>query len=289
VINLSLLRSLLCLRAIFTLVIAALPLVTYGFEPLNTDDAGTVGKGVRQIEQYFYVLNNNSPGDPGDIAAAGEEFRGLGNAKALPFTFTYGLSDSTELSFGTTYYMSPRGDYSPFANNAIALKWRLIGDGDEGLSIAVKPTITLPASTSQQTKGLGLARTNYEFNFIASYFWDSFEIHANISYARNPYNSSYPISGAMATPQVNVVSGSIAPVWTVNSWLKLAIDIGSYIDTTPSSPSPSDYGMLAAIFSVNKNVDIGLSYLQAGTTLYNAINGIGDNSNRSEIGVTWRF
>ena len=275
--------------ALLILVLTGLPRPVYAFEPLNTDDAGTVGKNVNQIEQYFYILQNNAPGDPGDIATPDEEFRGLGKAKAFPFTYTYGASESTELSLATTYYATPRGGYSPIANNIIGFKWRFYGDGEDGLAMAIKPTVTLPASTGQQTKGLGLAKTNYEFNFIASYFWSSFQIHTNISYARNPYNTNYPISGAYMPYQINIISGSIAPVWAVNSWLKLAIDIGSSIDTTPQNPSINDYGMLAAIFSVRKNVDIGISYLQSGTTLSNAINGIGDKANRSEIGVTWRF
>jgi hypothetical protein len=47
--------------------------------------------------------------------------------------------------------------------------------------------------------------------------------------------------------------------------------------------------MVAAIFSINKNIDIGLSYLQSGTTPSNTVSGKGITSDRSEIGVTWRF
>ncbi|MEN9945567.1 MAG: hypothetical protein RLY18_1525, partial [Pseudomonadota bacterium] len=47
------------------LVLAGLPRFGHAFEPLNTDDAGTIGKSVNQIEQYFYVLHNNTPGNPG--------------------------------------------------------------------------------------------------------------------------------------------------------------------------------------------------------------------------------
>jgi hypothetical protein len=164
-----------------------------------------------------------------------------------------------------------------------------MGDGGSGLGMAIKPMITLPASTSQQVQGLGLAKTNYELNYILSYYWDSFQVHTNISYARNPYNKNYPISGSYAPYQTNLVSGSIAPVWIVSTWLKLALDIGSSIDTSPNSGAVNDYGMVAAIFSINKNIDIGLSYLQSGTTPSNAVSGKGITSDRSEIGVTWRF
>jgi hypothetical protein len=271
------------------MVISVLPLHVHAFEPLNTDDAATIGKSVNQIEQYFYLLHNNTPGNPGSVATPGEEFRGVGNAKAFPFTYTHGLTDTTEISFATTYYATPRGSYSPFANNIFGFKWRFWGDGQTGLGMAIKPTITLPASTSQQVQGLGLAMTNYELNYILSYYWDRIQVHTNISYARNPYNKNFPISGTYTPYQINIISGSIAPVWIVNSWLKLALDIGSSIDTSTNAAAVNDYGMIGAIFSVNKDIDIGLSYLQSSTTPNNAWTNKGIISNRSEIGVTWRF
>lgn len=284
-------RFLLFIRQLFFLamVISVLPWNVYAFEPLNTDDAATIGKSVNQIEQYFYLLHNNTPGNPGSVATPGEEFRGVGNAKAFPFTYTHGLTDTTEISFATTYYATPRGSYSPFANNIFGFKWRFWGDGQTGLGMAIKPTITLPASTSQQVQGLGLAMTNYELNYILSYYWDRVQVHTNISYARNPYNKNFPISGTYTPYQINIISGSIAPVWIVNSWLKLALDIGSSIDTSTNAAAVNDYGMIGAIFSVNKDIDIGLSYLQSSTTPNNAWTNKGIISNRSEIGVTWRF
>lgn len=284
-------RFLLFIRQLFFLamVISVLPWYVHAFEPLNTDDAATIGKSVNQIEQYFYLLHNNTPGNPGSVATPGEEFRGVGNAKAFPFTYTHGLTDTTEISFATTYYATPRGSYSPFANNIFGFKWRFWGDGQTGLGMAIKPTITLPASTSQQVQGLGLAMTNYELNYILSYYWDRIQVHTNISYARNPYNKNFPISGTYTPYQINIISGSIAPVWIVNSWLKLALDIGSSIDTSTNAAAVNDYGMIGAIFSVNKDIDIGLSYLQSSTTPNNAWTNKGIISNRSEIGVTWRF
>jgi len=284
-------RFLLFIRQLFFLamVISVLPWNVYAFEPLNTDDAATIGKSVNQIEQYFYLLHNDTPGNPGSVATPGEEFRGVGNAKAFPFTYTHGLTDTTEISFATTYYATPRGSYSPFANNIFGFKWRFWGDGQTGLGMAIKPTITLPASTSQQVQGLGLAMTNYELNYILSYYWDRVQVHTNISYARNPYNKNFPISGTYTPYQINIISGSIAPVWIVNSWLKLALDIGSSIDTSTNAAAVNDYGMIGAIFSVNKDIDIGLSYLQSSTTPNNAWTNKGIISNRSEIGVTWRF
>ena len=53
--------------ALLILVLAGLPRLVHAFEPLNTDDAGTIGKSVNQIEQYFYFLHNNVPGNPGGV------------------------------------------------------------------------------------------------------------------------------------------------------------------------------------------------------------------------------
>ena len=132
----------------------------HAFEPLNTDDAGTIGKSFKQIEQYFYVLHNSVAGNPSGASTPGEVYRALGKAKTFPLTFTHGLSESTELSIATTYYATPRGSYSPITNNILGLKWRFWGDGERGLTMAIKPSITLPTSTSQQVQGLGLTKTN---------------------------------------------------------------------------------------------------------------------------------
>jgi hypothetical protein len=67
------------------------------------------------------------------------------------------------------------------------------------------------------------------------------------------------------------------------------LDIGSSIDTSTDAAAVNDYGMVAAIFSVDKNIDVGFSYLQSSTTPNNAWTSKGIVSNRTEIGVTWRF
>ena len=51
------------LRFLFSALVTALTFTAQAFEPLNTDDAGTVGYQVNQIEQYVYLLNNKTAGD----------------------------------------------------------------------------------------------------------------------------------------------------------------------------------------------------------------------------------
>lgn len=267
----------------------ALALPAQAFEPLNTDDAATIGRNVNQIEQYIYVLNNKAANDISVINSNGEEFRGLGRATAAPFTYTRGLSETTEVSFATTYYASPNGNYSPFSNYVLGLKWRFWGDGEQGWAFAIKPTVTLPATSSQQAVGIGMAQTNYEITVISSYYWDQIHIHSNVSYARNPYNTNYPVSGSLEPLRTNAIAFSVAPVWVVNARWRLALDFGAGTNVVLNSNRFSDYGMVAAIYSITPQIDLGLSIMRSAADFGTVFSGSGVNSLRSEAGVTWRF
>ena len=277
------------LRILFCVFAFALSFAAHAFEPLNTDDAATVGRNVNQIEQYIYVLNNKAAEDVSVINSNGEEFRGLGRATAAPFTYTRGLSETVEASFASTYYANPNGNYSPLSNYVLGLKWRFLGDGEKGWAFAVKPTVTLPASTSQQAVGIGFASTNYELTLISSYYWDQVHVHSNVSYARNPYNTNFPVSGSTEPLRTNAYAFSIAPVWVVNARWRLALDFGAGSNILLNANRFSDYGMVAALYSITPDVDLGLSIMRSAANFGTVFSGSGVYSLRSEAGVTWRF
>lgn len=263
------------------------------FEPLNTDDAGTVGIGVNQIEAYFYTITASGPNGEFSDISPGEEFVGSGNAKAFPFTYTRGISETIEASLSTSYYALPRGQFSPLSNYVLGLKWRFIGDGESALSLAAKPTITLPTGNNQQVAGLGNAAANYGLNMIGSYNWESIAIHINASYEREPYNVNYSVAGDLDPQRKNVFAISIAPVWQVHPKLKLAADIGSGTNTPTTSPTYlNTYAMAASIYSPIPTLDIGLAYLISGNNISDTVSSSKSKKNgsdRFEIGVTWRF
>ena len=277
------------LRILFCVLAFALSFAAHAFEPLNTDDAATIGRNVNQIEQYIYVLNNKAAEDVSVINSNGEEFRGLGRATAAPFTYTRGLSETVEASFASTYYTNPNGNYSPLSNYVLGLKWRFLGDGEKGWAFAVKPTVTLPASTSQQAVGIGFASTNYELTLISSYYWNQIHVHSNVSYARNPYNTNFPVSGSTEPLRTNAYAFSIAPVWVVNARWRLALDFGAGSNILLNANRFSDYGMVAALYSITPDVDLGLSIMRSAANFGTVFSGSGVYSLRSEAGVTWRF
>jgi len=273
----------------FLLGLLLLPAFALAFEPLNTDDAGTVKAGGNQIEQYFFFINRADGAPSADILTPGEEYAGNADARAFPFTYTRGLSETVEASFSTTYYNQPSGNYSNFANYVFASKWRFHEDTENRYALAIKPTIVLPASKQQQVNGLGLAAVNYGANFIASKYWDEIEVHFNASYMRAPYNTNYSIGHTSDNIRTNIFLLSIAPVWSVYQNLKLALDLGATSNPPANSQNLSYYALVAGIYSITDSVDLGISYMRTGMNYGETFAVQQAGATRSEIGLTWRF
>jgi hypothetical protein len=274
----------------------AIPLLLFSaicnaFEPLNTDDAGTVAKNKNQIEQYYFRTTSHGGGgaETADIITPGEEYFGGGGANAFPFTYTRGVADSIEISLGTTYYSVPRGSYSPLANKVLSFKWRFAEDVAGKWALAVKPSVTLPGSPQQQVAGLDLALPNYGVNFIGSRYWDALEIHFNAMYTKSLYNTNYAIGAGPPENRTNILFFSAAPVLRVAQKLRLALDIGMTTNPPSTEQYLTNYALLAAIFSATESLDIGFSYMRSAANMGLVINNNGLSASRSEIGFTWRF
>lgn len=264
---------------------------TFAFEPLNTDDAGTVEAGRNQIEQYFFSINRHGASStaPTDIVTPGEEYVGQESAKAFPFTYTRGLTDTLEASVATTYYNQPSENYTRFSNSMIGFKWRFFEDKENHCALAVKPALIFPASQQQQVNGLGMAALNYGINFIASKYWESLEVHANLSYMHSPYNTNYAVGQSMDLNRTNLFFISIAPVLTLIPGVKIALDIGA--TTNPPIPEQylNTYGLIALILSPTQDIDIGISAMRSATNYGVVLSANGTNATRTEVGITWRF
>jgi len=282
-------RSNNCLMKIICLTLLFVPVIAYAFEPLNTDDAGTVKAGGNQIEQYFFSINRNGVTQQADIVTPGEEYAGRTDAKAFPFTYTRGLSDQVEASIAMTYYNEPSGSYSKFSNYVLASKWRFYEDQQLGYAMAVKPTLVLPASKQQQVAGLGLAAVNYGINFITSKYWENIELHFNAGYMRSPYNINYTVGYSGDINRSNIFLVSIAPVWSIYKDLKIALDLGATTNPPTSEQYLSHYALVAGIYSITESLDLGVSYMRTGVNYSQTFASQQAGATRSEVGITWRF
>ena len=258
--------------------------------PLNTDDAGTTAAGTNQIEQYFYsLLEVGQEADATGAVSSGEDYQGLGNATAFPFSYSRGLTDTMDVTFSPTYYLQPLGNFSRVTNYTLNLKWRFAGNGETGSNLALRPMLIAPASTTQQEYGLGNAQWNYGLTFIASQLSENYELHFNAGYMRAAYNNNFMIGMQPDPKRTNLYSVSIAPVWKVSEKLKLALDVG--LGTNPNEPEthPTTYALVALIFSPNKDLDLGLSYQRNSTNMGISFGSEGPYVSRIQAGVTYRF
>jgi hypothetical protein len=279
----------LSLRLIlFGCLLSSLPAAAY--MPLNTDDAGTTSKGGYQIEQYFYSLLQvgQSSTEPAAVSS-GEDYQGVDNARAFPFTFSRGMTDNLDLQFAPTYYLQPLGSFSRVANYTLNVKWRFKGDGEKGLNLALRPQLIAPAGTTQQEYGIGNARWNYGLTFIASQFSENYELHFNAGYQQAPYNNAYTVGLSTDARRTDLYSISIAPVWNLSSKWKVALDVG--VNTNPNMPDPTltRYGLVALLYYPMKDLDVGVSYQRNASTFDVAFGSSGAYVSRLQVGVTYRF
>ncbi|CAM3825224.1 hypothetical protein [Polynucleobacter antarcticus] len=278
---------------LYLLTLLFIPVLSYGFEPLNTDDAGTVKKSSNQIEQYFFKTathgHNTVSSKSSQIITPGEEYFGVSQAQAFPFTYTRGLTENIEASIGASYFATPRGSYSPISNKVIAIKWRFLEAEDGQWALAIKPSLTLPGTGQQQVSGIGLALPNYGVNLIGSHYLGDIEIHVNASYTKSLYNTNYLIATGPPENRTNIIFASVAPVWKVSKSIKLALDTGLETNPPISQQYLSNYALLATIISINDDLDLGLSYMRSAANMGVVFGGTGISASRSDIGFTWRF
>ncbi len=151
-----------------------LPAISFAYHPLITDDTGTQGKGRFQLE-----VNGEYGHDREDGVTT--------NTTQIATALTYGWLDNVDIALGIPYQYIRTKDpetatrHDGMSDLSIDLKWRFYEK--EGLSLALKPGITLP--TGNHERDLGSGRMTYGCLFILTHEMKPFAIHANLGYRRN--------------------------------------------------------------------------------------------------------
>jgi hypothetical protein len=279
------------LKKIFFLITLLAAINSYAYEPFLTDDASTTEKGSSQIELYYYrVLDKPDPNAaPGLESLPGEEFVGSSIAKFVPFSYTYGVTENIEATFGVSYYNLPTGNYSRFANYVLSAKYRFYGDGENGWNFAIRPSISLPNSTSQQEDGLGMALPGYGLAAIGSYYADRLGIYFNLSYLHQPYNTNYLVGQSNEDLRKDLYQLSVAPIYELTPEVHLGFDFGLLTNISKSSEYSYNYFVMPAVmYTPRKDIDLGISYLIVSGTLQDELL-IGPYSHTFKLGLTYRF
>ena len=224
----------------------------HAFAPLSTDDTGTQGRGGNQIELgYVFERNTNLDTELDNRIDVSEI------SSSIPLTYTYGLTDSVDASFGASRQLT---QVKGWQNSELGLKWNFYGDQSKGWSAAVKPTLMIPISKNMQSDGLGSARVNWGMALIGSYMSEDYEFHTNLKYNSN-YLANVP---DMENERSHLWTFSVAPVWNISDQWKVGLDLG--VQTNPGFDSRTEaFTQLGVSYAPVDNLQIGfgVGYAQA--------------------------
>jgi len=213
----------------------------FGAHPLITDDTGTQGKGKSQVEingEYSFDKEKE-----GDITVREE-------AAELSATISYGITDTIDIVAGIPYQWirvkedsNLSDDEDGIADISLEAKWRFFEK--DGLSLGLKPGMTLPSGDDK--KGLGTGKVTYGLLFIASKEIEPWAFHLDLGYTRNENK---------ADERKDIWHASFAGMREVVKDLQLVANMG--IEKNPDSDSSTDPAFVLGglIYSIAENLDI---------------------------------
>lgn len=214
--------------------------------PLITDDTGTQGKGKFQVEMNGEMSRDKeSPG--------GVETKESGAEMAA--AFSAGVLDSVDFVIGAPWLWSRVwengvvvGDANGIGDVSLEIKWRFLEY--KGLSLAVKPGITLP--TGNENRGLGNGKASYGVTMIATQELDPFTFHVNASYTRNEFK----LDADKDANRSDIWHGSIAAMYEVVKDLQLVANIGMESNVDRTSGTWPAFILGGVVYSVTENLDL---------------------------------
>lgn len=233
--------------------------------PLQTDDTGTQGKGHSQIEIGIESARDKE-------TEAGTSYKLTGGA--IGATFSYGLTDKIDLIAGLPWIWFTEkengikvADENGYGDLALQLKWRFYNNRDAGISLALKPGLTLP--TGDENKFLGNGKVSGNVTFIATRKAKLASYHINLGYSHN----AYKLDEASEALRKNIWHASMAAELNVTDKLRAVGDIG--IETAAEKDSNTDpaYIIGGMIYAVSDYTDLdigirsGLNSAETDTTL----------------------
>jgi hypothetical protein len=202
------------LRELFLLVIAAG--TAQGAPPLITEDTGTQGKGVAQIE-----LTLEHPRD----TRSGATYRGTETS----FVLNYGVAENVDLQYVFSYLRVVDDAAGGAAtvqgplDSRLNLKWRFYER--DRFSLALMPGVLLPTGKP----GLSSERANPGVMLIGSYEPEPFALHADLGYRH--------LDNALGLRE-DLYHASASLHYTWHSTLRLVAD---YSGETRLEPGPSGW------------------------------------------------
>jgi len=238
-------------RAIFLaffLVSVAGSLPAFAALPFITDDAGTLGKGVTQVE-LWYVGNTDKETVSGSSVKTEQNLPGatLGHGVAEKVDLTVGLARV----WGDTTVDGVSSSDAGSAFFTLSAKWRFFENA--GVSFALKPLV----GYSYLVGGTG---SDYATSFggwlIVTKEHEALAVSLNAGYLFNDYGSAAERDASRS----GIWQLSALATYEVLAGLKLGLDVGAFTNPDKASSEMKAYAMGGAIYSPNRNVDLSLGF-----------------------------
>ena len=230
--------GLLCTVLFFVVGLAA---TSHAAHPLITDDAGTQGKGKFQLEVNGEFNYDKETEEEVTTKETGGEVAPI---------LSYGIADNLDIVLGVPYQwfrVKEDGDVTDkedgISDMSLELKWRFYEK--DGLSLALKPGITLP--TGDDEKGLGTGRETYSLYFITTKEIEPWAFHLNLGYVRNENKSD---------EREDIWHASLAGEVEVVKNLKVVADIGAERNPDKASDTHPAFIVGGLIYSLSESFDI---------------------------------
>ena len=239
-------KELFFFRALFTAFAVIVALPAYAAHPLIIDDADTQGSGKFQLEvNSEYGTNQES--------SLGVETTERGIEAAA--TLSYGVLDSLDVVLGVPYlwvkgretdatipesiWASEKG----ISDVSAELKWRFFEK--EGLSMAIKPGISIP--TGNEKKGLGAGKYGFSAFVIATQEFKPFTLHLNLGCHRN---------NNRLDERESIWHLSVAGEYEVLERLRLVANIGQERNPDAESERKPVFGIAGIIYGFTEHLDL---------------------------------
>lgn len=205
--------------------------------PLITDDAGTTGTGKTLVEL-------NGQYDRNDYEGTKEK------NYELAVALTYGLTETVDLVVAAPYtwansWTDEEGKTSNdgIGDTSMEVKWRFYEQ--DGLSLAVKPGLSLP--TGDDDKGLGAGKATYQMFFVGTQEVAPWAFHLNLGYIRN--NNT-------ADERENIWHASLAGDLELTEDLHLVANIGTERNPAKGEDTYPAFILGGLVYSLTEYCDV---------------------------------
>jgi hypothetical protein len=220
----------------------------FAAHPLITDDTGTQGKGKFQLE-----VNGEYGSDK--ETEAGVTIKETGSE--IGATVSWGVSEHADIVIGIPYAdYSVKEDGTTVASenglSDVSLEYKHRFFDKDGLSLAIKPGISLP--TGDEEKGLGNGKISYSAFFIMTKEAEPWAFHFNVGYIRNEYK----LEADEKASRKDIWHVSLASQLEVVKDLNLVANIGMERNSDRTLDTHPAFGLAGIIYSVNDDLDLDL-------------------------------